>query len=153
MLVSEQPLRIGNASQRGATLPGDNHHFHGPIDEVRVYDEALTPCQQLALTPVRFTGAATKEDEDGESDTTTTAVSLPLSELGIAVYPNPTSDLLYVASPDDLDYEVVLYDPAGNRLYLRWSTGRVDLMGLPSGLYILRFITRDGTAVIQVFKR
>ena len=62
MQLSDQPLRIGNASQLGTTLPGDNHHFQGLIDEVRVYNKAVSACQMLDLTPSPYRGTAAQPD-------------------------------------------------------------------------------------------
>lgn len=71
-------------------------------------------------------------------------------DLEFTIYPNPTSSYLYVDTPFQLDYRVNVYslesDYIGTRKIL---SDRVDLSGLPDGLYFLEFFTTDYRKVVK----
>jgi len=55
---------------------------------------------------------------------------------GIVVYPNPTKDVLNIAS--ELDIEVALYDMTGKLLRNKVTNKQVDLRNLSNGIYFLQ---------------
>lgn len=61
----------------------------------------------------------------------------------LRVYPNPATDRLHIDGlPEGATIEI--YDRQGRRAYARGDVWEVDVEALPSGLYLLRAITRDG---------
>lgn len=65
--------------------------------------------------------------------------------LDISIYPNPTTDFLYVDTQGRSLY-AQLFDRHGRRIrnYLPQEVGRIDLRGLPSGAYVLRLYSPEG---------
>ena len=62
------------------------------------------------------------------------------------VYPNPVSNILYIAYKDLDDPQLLLYDAAGRKIIdrkLQWSSGieQVDVQFFPTGVYIYRIIS------------
>jgi len=146
MTIGQQPLRIGNTSKFSTTLPGDNHHFQGRIDEIQIYDTALTPCQLPSLNPTPFTTPTSIIE-----DTTSTAVTT-LADLDINVYPNPTAGQLIIESVDG-DYTSTLFDINGTRLPVRRSASGLELGHLPRGAYLLRITSSRGSAFARILKQ
>ena len=73
----------------------------------------------------------------------------PLST--IVVYPNPTTGTVTIQA-DEVE-RVEIYDNAGRLVGKSDATRRLDLSNLPSGTYLLRITTPQGTAVSRVVKR
>ena len=60
-------------------------------------------------------------------------------EQDIIIYPNPTSDVFYIAAPDE-DNLITIYNPAGKRVYHSFSTPKkikIELYHLMSGVYFV----------------
>jgi hypothetical protein len=142
MRLSDQPLRIGNTDQYGTTAPGGNHHFHGLLDEIQVYDRALTYCQlpEIILTP--YTPPV---------DTTTTSVA-SFRELGFEVFPNPATATVSVRTPGG-EAELSLYDIRGRRLSVPTTADQIDVSGLPRGTYLLKAVSRRATGTSWIVKQ
>ena len=47
--LGSEPIRLGNTHEYGTTLPGNDHHFYGLMDEVVMYASALTAEQVAGL--------------------------------------------------------------------------------------------------------
>ncbi len=134
MRLGSQPLIIGNSDKLGETLPGDNHHFNGLLDELQIYARALTPCELSGLAPSPLI-----------NDINTSLRTF--SDLDLEVFPNPTSSLLYVGSMrQDLHFD--LFDLQGRRLTLIRTANSIDLSALARGTYLLRVISSDGDSGI-----
>ena len=88
------------------------------------------------------------EDIILSSCTTSTDESLSDYEEQIAVYPQPTRDMIYIEMPDDYsDWEIILLDAWGRQIQ-DVNDAIVDLSGLNDGLYFLRF-RKNGVEVIK----
>ena len=59
------------------------------------------------------------------------------NEKTITLYPNPTSDLLYVEIEDKLCKQWAIYDSAGRKCDTGYTLP-IDVKSLPCGIYILR---------------
>jgi len=68
------------------------------------------------------------------------------SGLAIQVYPNPASGMVFVETADNEPVELRLYAPFG-QLLMSTSDKKLDVRGLPVGLYRLEMQTRHGVAV------
>ena len=65
----------------------------------------------------------------------------------IQVYPNPTSNFLYIkANPGDM---VSLIDLRGNLIDLDWENGKVDISSHEAGVYILMIKNKEGVAWVD----
>lgn len=71
----------------------------------------------------------------------------------VTVYPNPTRDILHIASDCEIG-SVTLYDTAGPAmLHVTENCSTLDISTLPSGLYILSADTADGPFVTKIVKQ
>lgn len=71
----------------------------------------------------------------------------------VSVYPNPVADFLYIETSEDVN-GVSIYDLSGKMIGV-WSgdSGRLDLSGISSGMYILRVELPDSCIVKKIIKR
>ena len=65
-----------------------------------------------------------------------------LKQLDISIYPNPTSDIVYIEG-NYTNLNVVIYDILGKQLMKQSTTNSIDISQLEKGVYIL--ILSDGT--------
>ncbi len=122
-----------NAAGRLAigSLQRDENYFNGMIDEMKLYGQVLSAGDIVRII---------------EADTATVnpdlveGIFLP----GMAVYPNPATDLLYVRSARHL--EIVLFDIRGQvtRRQALSPGDPVRLSGLQPGIYILQATDEKG---------
>ncbi|WP_289053765.1 sulfatase-like hydrolase/transferase [Carboxylicivirga marina] len=64
----------------------------------------------------------------------------------IAVYPNPTKDMLFITNYKEERLSAVLINLDGKRVYKSSEIeGFVDISSLPSGVYILQIINKNGS--------
>lgn len=61
----------------------------------------------------------------------------------VSIYPNPATDFLYVETAAPLDYRMALYDSTGKLVVSQLNAGRIDLSGLPDGIYLLEITDRS----------
>ena len=78
------------------------------------------------------------------------AVIQAAGNVNVDVYPNPTADKVVVDAAD-LMYVVVL-DLNGRAVMTSYES-TVDLSNQPAGIYMLRIVTTDGTAIRKVVKK
>lgn len=79
---------------------------------------------------------------------TATGLPEPSAIHGIAIWPNPASEAIYIGLEEmEIGDELEVYDAAGHRVYCGYLPDRVTAIptaGLASGDYILRIHSRDG---------
>lgn len=73
-----------------------------------------------------------------------------VADVQVAVYPNPTSGIVYVDAEGVRNMEVL--DMSG-RMALRSTRTTLDISALPAGIYVLRVVTDDGVAVKRIVKK
>ena len=76
-----------------------------------------------------------------------------LAESGISIYPNPTEDLLTITSESTFINSLHLIDPLGRLVLQKEGLVReevIDVSDYPTGVYLLRLVTGDGTFVRKV---
>jgi PKD repeat protein len=70
------------------------------------------------------------------------------------VYPNPTSDVLHIASTAKTLTSICLYTVTGQMLKSPdAASSEVDLSGLTSGMYLLHIKSDEGTQIIKILKQ
>lgn len=78
-------------------------------------------------------------------------VGIPENRLsGIAVYPNPATDLLYISHGGLSGLLFAIYSVEGKRLIesvFGHKADTVDISNLPAGIYVLKIFGNDGGAV------
>jgi len=78
--------------------------------------------------------------------------SIPnISALGIAVYPNPTHDILSIETR--LDIQIEIHDLMGKLLIKKENINRLDLSNLSNGLYNLSIIHNNKRYNKQIIKQ
>jgi len=132
MKLSNQPLIIGNTIL-GGNSPGNNHHFNGTIDEIRVYNKCL---KEEELTWIVNKTTSTKNE--------------PFYENNLVVYPNPFKNIISVTSKSNIEI-LTLYDSNGNKI-ISSKNNHLNIQSIPSGLYYLYIKTDNGYTVSKLFK-
>ena len=81
----------------------------------------------------------------------TTVSSLTESlDLGITIYPNPTSDILNLKVPGDMKFKAKIYDLNGNHIGDVVNKNLINTAGLVEGVYILKLSdSNSGKAQIE----
>lgn len=79
-----------------------------------------------------------------------------LTVLGISVYPNPTSDVVYIDNRSGKRFQYSLSNLAGEIITsktLRGRQGSIDLSSLPQGIYILSgYVDASNKTSIQLVR-
>ncbi|MBK8832932.1 MAG: PKD domain-containing protein [Saprospiraceae bacterium] len=83
-------------------------------------------------------------DENCDGSDLLTAVAQP-DFAKFHLFPNPTSGLLYVSSPELERTRLKLFDAHGHYINTFGINQTIDLSGLPSGLYCLLFLGNNGS--------
>lgn len=68
------------------------------------------------------------------------------------IYPNPTSDLLYIKSDSKIK-GIEIYDVSGKKINVTWNDNKVDVKGIPSGAYIINIQTENGKITKKFIKK
>jgi hypothetical protein len=72
----------------------------------------------------------------------------------VAVYPNPTSDVLNIQTPANVDVtSVVLFDILGKKVNADYNNSAINMTSLSQGVYILKVETSAGTLTQKVVKQ
>lgn len=119
----------GTGYRIGAHQLGDRSFFHGKLDEVCLFEGALTAAQ---LTSVM----------NNNYDITTSSNVVPNEE--IRVFPNPAKDVLNLEGVSNVK-ELVLLTLDGRIALKSERANTLDLAGLTSGNYLLKVENVDGT--------
>ena len=77
-----------------------------------------------------------------------------LSDVVISIYPNPTSDIVFIDLSNELEYEFSLFHLDGQLILNQKNTAVLDMSKLPIGTYILevRDLNTRGRIVEQIIK-
>ncbi len=94
--------------------------------------------------------------QSGYFDLSNITSSQPMeSTLSINLYPNPTSDHLWVESPVDVD-QIMISDLTGRLISVQTPSSQnfsISLVGLNSGVYIISLKTSKGDVVKKIIKQ
>ncbi len=131
-----------------------------------MWNTGSTDAEIFNLTTATY--VVTVEDQDGCSEIVPIFVTVvgvdqvidPLIDQNVRVFPNPTSDLLYLKSSEDLEgvsYQV--YSSSGKNVYSntvqkRTNEAQIDLQNYPKGIYLLKITSPEGAPVwLRVLKQ
>lgn len=72
----------------------------------------------------------------------------------VAVYPNPTTGVLNLQTPSNVDVNsVAIYDILGKRVNADYSNGTINMSALSTGVYLLKAETSAGTFTQKIVKQ
>lgn len=72
----------------------------------------------------------------------------------VSVYPNPTSDILNIKTPSNIEVNsVALFDVLGKQVMADYSNGTINMSALSQGVYLLKVETSAGTLTQKVVKQ
>jgi hypothetical protein len=112
---------------------------HGMIDEVRIYNRALSAAEVSEISTVNT--IATQERPN---------------TLKISVYPNPTEGMLTIELKDiPGNWRLTAYDQMGKTLMTHASgnqTETIDFSGFPPGVYMVQIATSEGSYTTRIIK-
>lgn len=136
MQLSEEPIIIGNTIL-GGDAPGNNHHFNGRIDEIKIYKKEI-------------------EEEDIDwailKPTSTTESSLN-DNVKWNIFPNPTNGKISIESELPVDMIISVSNYQGQELFSAQNTEQLNLNSLTNGYYIITIKTdKVYRQVIQIVK-
>jgi hypothetical protein len=128
----------------GQMLPGQpEYNFKGVIDEVKIYDHALTPTEVNTLY---------------QGGVTSTVEPQILTEEKLEVYPNPVKNVLHLhwAAASNQIGHIEVFDVLGQSIHHRITTSDTEKIAVeywPEGHYYLIWTTplgRSGSTVIKI---
>ncbi|MDO6802053.1 LamG-like jellyroll fold domain-containing protein [Wenyingzhuangia sp. 1_MG-2023] len=117
--TTSAPLRVGN-DYNGVT---PNRNFEGAMDELRIYDTALTSTQIVSVY-------------------TTTLSTNNITPTTFSTYPNPVVDKLFFTGKDVESVDV--YNSVGTLVASHKVTTYVDMHSFSQGIYFITFKNSKG---------
>ena len=66
-----------------------------------------------------------------------------VAEVQVVVYPNPTTDALYLDLPQETIEEVMVYNMLGQRVLKPQTSQSIDVSMLKPGVYLLKLKDQD----------
>ena len=133
--TNTNPIYIGRGRQSSTY-----EFFAGKIDDIKIYNRALTGCDVDSIFNL--------------PNTNTTGVEQVQQEIGISVYPNPSSDKVTL-SISDLPARVSIFNSLGQEIVsfnAVSKTNELDLNGYMAGFYFVRVTTAKGTAERKIIR-
>lgn len=128
-LINQSPVEL----EIGQILPDDTgYSFHGDLDEIKIYDQALQP-----------------EEIKRESGFTTNIFD-PRSAIDFKVYPNPSSDHIFIETPDLQNAHWSLFDSNGRNVGAGKTIDpiqRIHTGHLSNGIYWIVVKANEGVGV------
>lgn len=122
--ITNYPLLLAQS------LPDESaYNFKGVLDEVKLFDFALTPNQANNLFKIGELTSSLKDQ---------------LSHELLQIYPNPVSDelVIHLSTYGQVD-KVLIFDASGRKIINKEIEGeivKISFKGLKSGLYFLQFL-------------
>ena len=70
----------------------------------------------------------------------------------IKVYPNPTSDFIFLSENVEPNAQISIYDTSGETILVTQGVHEIDLSHFPKGMYLLMMIGEEGAQYGKVIK-
>lgn len=139
---TNEPISSNNGLSIGAKFYGGLGYFmNGRIDELRLYDRALTINEvneiklfcDSAKAPVKVADYSVPE---------------------IRMYPNPVTDILNIQIPSSQANLIEILDIHGETIMsqIHVSSGKLNLRDLPAGLYFVKLTLKEHVVLRKVHK-
>lgn len=105
--TTNSPFKIGN--------------FNGFVDDVKIYDRAISPTEVTSLY---------------NTNTTLSTSNFNQNNLEVAIYPNPTNDILNIETTLELK-SIEIYSIQGQKV-LKSNQKQISVANLSSGMYMVK---------------
>jgi hypothetical protein len=69
-----------------------------------------------------------------------------IKKVTIGVYPNPTNGILNIKTDSDIN-SISVTNAVGQRLKIQYSDHQINMQNLPSGVYIVEMILKNGQKI------
>ncbi|MBM7417990.1 MULTISPECIES: T9SS type A sorting domain-containing protein [Chryseobacterium] len=79
-------------------------------------------------------------------DVTTGLGTSEIKKVTIGVYPNPTNGILNIKTDSEVNV-VKVTNVVGQRLKIQYSNNQINMQGLPSGVYIVELVLKNGQKI------
>jgi hypothetical protein len=76
------------------------------------------------------------------------AINEPVLKADVAIYPNPTTDLISFSTTAVLE-EISIFNTAGTLIYTQTSDSPISLQNMNQGLYLVRIRTNTGQLITK----
>ncbi|WP_276132855.1 LamG-like jellyroll fold domain-containing protein [Polluticoccus soli] len=139
---ANEPISSNNGLSIGAKFHGGLGYFmNGRIDELRLYDRALTINEVNEIKLFCDSAKAPVKVADWHSDPK------------ILMYPNPVTDILNIQIPSG-QANIEILDIHGKKTMSEThvSSGKLDLRDLPTGLYFIKLTLEDHVVLHKFHK-
>lgn len=121
----------------GARTPGNSQYFKGSLDDIRIYDYALTDADVVALYN-------TEKLATGISEYTFVNHSL-------SVYPNPSTGVINITA-NNLPGKLTIYNAQGLAVYIKSEfSGIAEVADLKAGIYFCSVEDMNGNYAVKKF--
>jgi hypothetical protein len=88
---------------------------------------------------------------------TTLSIQMPALKLQFKVFPNPTTEFVFISHPVEQQFEVILSDASGKQILkgMHQKQNPISLKNLTKGIYFIRITTKDSkqTNTYKIIKR
>ena len=135
-LINSAPLVFGY------NYSTSNHYFNGVIDDIRIYNTALSASKIQQLYSYNIEALRT-----GFSSVPAYGVSVPTVGEDVFVYPNPSEDMINIDTKGQRYGKIQLVDTRGRVITEAGDSYQMSLHGLPSGMYIVLFKDAEGQII------
>ncbi|WP_299764157.1 T9SS type A sorting domain-containing protein [uncultured Dokdonia sp.] len=136
------------------TLDSSNFNFN-TSNRFRIRCDASANNDQIWIDQVIVSGDNTNSLASQEAPTITALRSFTeASEDNIKLYPNPTRSQLTIDVLDEMYEEIIIFSSTGTivqKINPKQDSLSVDVSKLSSGMYFVRFVSKDGLAVTKRF--
>lgn len=76
-----------------------------------------------------------------------------LSKNAIKIYPNPSKSVIYISSQENTIDKAIIYSAIGKRVLTKIrNISEIDISNFPSGIYLLRLETKQGSTTHKIIK-
>ena len=114
----------------GSVLGGGQNFFHGNIDDLQIYNTALTQSQVTALNNAILSNE-----------------TFNLSKLNFKVYPNPANDFVTISLEGELK-SVEVYSLQGQKIVTS-TNSEINISNFTSGIYLIKVEDSNGNVSTQ----
>lgn len=122
------PNTVGTTFRLGRTTTGLGGYFNGRVDDLRIYNEALSPTEVTQLTN-------SLSNESFEE------------KLHFVLHPNPAQDIVNIKLENELK-SVEVYSLQGQKVMVA-NTQQLDVSSLSAGMYMVKVQDSEGAMATQ----
>lgn len=150
MVTGEIDITLVRTDQNNTSGFGEIMHFIGVVDNIAGKTEITVTVKDVFAITQTETRLAFKKPVEIATITSTDNIAL---KNGFEIYPNPTTDFLFVKNQMGLAVEEVqITDINGRLLQTAKDTNRISTTNLPSGIYWVRCVAGNTVGHLRMVK-